>query len=137
MSIILLKTKIHIPVLRAEYVSRSRLITRLEQGTRGKLTLVSAQAGFGKTTLISSWIKKSKMPTAWFSVDRDDNDAYRFWFYFASALQSIDINFGKKFLSILTASQTAPNEDLIGGLISQIEESHSHFAVVIDDFHLL
>ena len=137
MSTILLKTKIHIPTLRAEHVSRSRLIIRLEQGTQGKLTLVSAQAGFGKTTLISSWIKKSKMPTAWFSVDKDDNDAYRFWFYFANALHSIDTNFGKKFLGALTASQTAPNEDLIGSLISQIEDSHSHFAVVIDDFHLI
>ena len=137
MSTILLKTKIHVPSSRAELVPRSRLINLLEQGVRGKLTLVSAQAGFGKTTLISGWIGSSKLPAAWFSVDKKDNDAHRFWFYFANALQTIEPSLARNFLNILATSQTPPNEDLLSGLISNIEEQKSHFVVVIDDYHLI
>ena len=83
MSTPLLKTKLYIPPARPELVSRPRLIERLNEGLGRKLTLISAPAGFGKTTLISEWVAGCGRPTAWVSLDEGDNDPTRFLAYFA------------------------------------------------------
>ena len=86
----LLSPKFHIPPLRLELVSRSRLIERLDEGTQRKLTLISAPAGYGKSTLISAWVhnrgKINACPRiAWLSLDKADNDPTRFWVYSIAA----------------------------------------------------
>ena len=88
MSIPLLQTKLYIPPPRPGLVSRPRLLERLDAGLHSKLTLISAPAGFGKTTLLSEWIANSERPVAWVSLDEGDNDPARFLAYFVAALQN-------------------------------------------------
>ena len=83
----LLTTKLYIPPLRPEMVSRPRLIERLNAGLHRKLTLVSAPAGFGKTTLLSEWAASCEWPVAWVSLEEGDNDLTRFLTYFVAALR--------------------------------------------------
>ena len=85
----LLKTKLYIPPTRAELVSRPPLLERLNTGLDRKLTLISAPAGFGKTTLLSEWVAGSEGPVAWLSVDESDNDPTRFLSYSIAALRTI------------------------------------------------
>ena len=101
----LLKTKLYIPPARPELVSRPRLAKRLEEGLRQgcKLTLVSAPAGFGKTTLLSAWIKDRAphLRAAWLSLDEGDNDPARFISYLIAALQTVDGSIGQSALDAL------------------------------------
>ena len=104
----LLTTKLYIPPTRPELVSRTRLIEQLNGGLHRKLTLVSAPAGFGKTTLVTEWLDNLRLDTqkesqteyriAWLSLDESDKDLARFLTYFIAALNQIeglDANFGK------------------------------------------
>ena len=75
----LLATKLYIPPVRPDFVSRPRLIGRLATALERKLTLVSAPAGFGKTTLVSAWVRQTELPVAWLSLDHSDNDPAQFW----------------------------------------------------------
>src|SRR5512136_2897170 len=97
MSAPLLFTKLYIPPPRPNVVPRPHLMERLNAGLLAgrKLTLISAPAGFGKTTLVSEWIVDSKRPTAWLSLDEGDNNPTRFLTYFVAALQTIDEAIGK------------------------------------------
>ena len=104
MSTPLLKTKLYIPPVRPELVPRPRLIERLNAGLHRKLTLVSAPAGFGKTTLVSEWIQAMGGATppiaaAWLSLDEDDNDPTRFLSYSIAALRTIEANIAEGALS--------------------------------------
>jgi LuxR family maltose regulon positive regulatory protein len=85
----LLTTKFYIPQARVDGVARPRLIERMNEGLRRKLTLVSAPAGFGKTTLLSEWLVGCGQPVAWLSLDEGDNDPSRFLVYFITALQAV------------------------------------------------
>ena len=82
----ILATKLYIPPPRAKTVPRSRLIERLNEGLTGKLTLISAPAGFGKTTLISEWVHGCRLPVAWLSLDEGDSDPVRFIAYLISRI---------------------------------------------------
>ena len=97
----LLTTKLHVPPLRAQLVERPRLVERLEEGLRlgHKLALMSAPAGFGKTTLVSEWQHSRRgmtpaVPFTWLSLDERDNDPARFLAYLLAALQKIDPSIG-------------------------------------------
>ncbi|MCP4536166.1 MAG: hypothetical protein GY832_03380 [Chloroflexi bacterium] len=85
----ILGTKLYIPPIRPEMVSRPRLIERLNAGLARKLTLISSAAGFGKTTLLSEWTRSIERPAAWLSLDRGDNDPNRFWRYVVAILQTV------------------------------------------------
>src|ERR1051325_5268539 len=95
----ILATKLFIPRPRANLVLRSRLSERLNMGLHGKLTLVSAPAGFGKTTLVSEWVTDCKRPTAWLSLDEGDSDPKRFLTYFVNAVRTIAPNIGEEVLT--------------------------------------
>src|SRR5512143_333880 len=97
----LLSIKLNIPPLHATLVSRSRLIDKLNAGLGYKLILVSAPAGYGKTTLLSNWIGCCNKPAAWISLDEGDNDLVRFLHYVIAALQKIEPKFGGAALSML------------------------------------
>jgi LuxR family maltose regulon positive regulatory protein len=88
----LLSTKFYIPPVRPGLVSRPRLIERLNEGLMHKLTLVSAPAGFGKTTLLSEWVRSCGRPVAWVSLDESDNDLARCMAYFVTALQTLALS---------------------------------------------
>jgi len=82
----ILATKLYIPPLRPNVVSRPHLIERLNEGLHRKLTLISAPAGFGKTTLVSQWFAGGLLPVAWLSLDEGENDPARFLTYLVAAV---------------------------------------------------
>src|SRR5262245_65257144 len=90
----ILATKLYIPSPRPKVVFRPRLIERLNEGLRRKLTLISAPAGFGKTTLVSEWVTGFERPVAWLSLDKGDNDPIRLLAYLIAALQSVAATIG-------------------------------------------
>lgn len=143
----LLRTKLYIPPLRREQVPRPRLIERLDAGLRRKLTLVSAPAGFGKTTLVSEWVdhlrldaaKESQIANriAWLSLDESDNDPTRFLAYSIAALQTIEANIGKGALSALQSPQPPPTETILTALINEIAAIPDRIILALDDYHLI
>ncbi len=137
MSTAILATKLYIPPPRSKIVLRPRLIERLNEGMHCKLTLVSAPAGFGKTTLISEWLADSKRPVAWLSLDEGDSDPTRFLTYFVAALQTIAANIGKGVLVILQSPQPSPIESILTILLNEITTISDNFILVLDDYHLI
>src|SRR5215208_1676425 len=104
MSTAILATKLYIPPPPPKVVSRPRLIERLNEGLQRKLTLISAPAGFGKTTLVSEWLATCARPAAWLSLDEGDNDLTRFLTYFVTALQTIVPAIGQGMLAVFQSS---------------------------------
>src|SRR5574342_266944 len=106
----ILATKLYIPPPRANIVTRPRLIERLNEGLSSgrKLTLISASAGFGKTTLVNEWVNVCERPVAWLSLDEGDNDPTRFLIYLVAAMQTIAANIGKGVLGVLQSPQPPP-----------------------------
>src|SRR5688572_9603608 len=102
-----LATKLYIPAPRPKVVLRPRLIEQLNEGLSAghKLTLISAPAGFGKTTLVSEWVAGCERPAAWLSLDDGDNDPTRFLTYLIAALQTLAGNIGEGVLAVLQAHQ--------------------------------
>jgi LuxR family maltose regulon positive regulatory protein len=134
---LVLKTKLYIPLTRSDLVSRPRLIERLNEGLRRKLTLISAPAGSGKTTLVSDWLHQSKMPAAWLSLDEGDNDSTHFLAYLVGALQTIIPSIGEGVLAVLQSPQPPPIEATLTTLLNEITTIPDTFALVLDDYHVI
>jgi LuxR family maltose regulon positive regulatory protein len=113
------------------------LIQQLNDGVTRKLTLISAPAGYGKTTLASTWVQQSKRPAAWLSLDTNDNDFTHFMTYFITALQGIDEGIGADILAALGTAQTIPEEPLFTTLINEIADAAGEFIFVLDDYHVI
>jgi LuxR family maltose regulon positive regulatory protein len=120
-------------------VPRPRLIQLLNEGLRTKrrLTLVSAPAGFGKTTLIADWLKQIDLPAAWLSLDEADNDLPRFLAYLAAAFQQVDEEIGAPLLNALQSQQLPPMEKILTGVLNEIAARTEPLILVLDDYHLL
>src|SRR5574339_1206944 len=133
----LLASKLFIPLLRPRLVARQGLTDHLTSGLSGKLTLVSAPAGFGKTTLVSDWVANCGRPVAWLSLDKNDNDLSRFLTYLIAALQRIDENVGRDILGALSESQSPKFEVLLAQLVHELETIRVRTIMVLDDYHLI
>lgn len=135
----LLNTKLYIPQVRhlPDVLPRPRLVDRLQNGLARKLTLISAPAGFGKTTLLAQWIPQSDRCVCWLSLDEADNDLARFLTYFIAALQLLKPDFGRTPLVTLQAPQPPPIEGLMTALVNEIVQTLDEFALVLDDYHLI
>src|SRR5213082_2498341 len=133
----ILATKLYLPRLRPNVVSRPRLIERLNEGLHRKLTLIAAPAGFGKTTLVSEWVEGIERPTAWLSLDEGDNDPARFVAYLVAALQTIAATIGEGVLGVLQSSQPPPPEAMLTALLNDITTIPDHFVLVLDDYQVL
>ncbi|MFC1873956.1 LuxR C-terminal-related transcriptional regulator [Chloroflexota bacterium] len=133
----LLKTKLHMPRLRPEIVSRPRLLEKLKTGLQHKLTLIAAPAGYGKTTLLSEGVHSSQTPVGWLTLDEDDNDPTRFWLYVISAMQTVRADMGKSALDLLQSSQPPPIESILTIIINEMSEVSDEFALVLDDYHTI
>ena len=116
----LLATKLHRPLPRAHLVHRNQLAERLTQGVRGPLTLVSAPAGFGKTTLLAQWLAESGMSAAWLSLEPGDNEPVRFLSYLIAALQTLDPHLGAEALALLQMPQPAAAETVLTLLTNDV-----------------
>ena len=137
MAVQLLSTKLNIPPARPELVPRSRLMDRLNDGLDRKLALVSASAGFGKTTLLGEWIDSCDVPVCWLSLDEGDNDPVRFVHYLIAALQQVDGEIGGEISSFLRTLQLPLPDALITALINDIAAVDGSFVLVLDDYHLV
>jgi LuxR family maltose regulon positive regulatory protein len=133
----MLLTKLHIPPASQNIVHRQELYEKLNIGLTRKLILISAPAGFGKTTIISDWINQHKIPTVWFSLDNGDNDPTDFLSYIISGIQGIHKEFGKGAFKLLNSPNKPSNESIAGLLINEILNIKQDFLLVLDDFHLI
>ena len=133
----ILATKLYVPPARSKIVLRRRLFERLNTGLHHKLILISAPAGFGKTTLVSEWIASSDRPAAWLSIDEEDSDPTRFLTYLISALQTIKTGLAADVLLALQTSQPPPVESILTTLLNEISTIADDFVLVLDDYHLI
>src|SRR5947207_11742654 len=134
----LLATKLHMPRPGARLVHRLLLHERLAQGMTCPLTLLSAPAGFGKTTLLSDYLTRSATPVALLSLEREDNDLVRFLSYVIAALQTIDQEIGRTSLALLQSSPPTTVEPILALLINDLaSEKMLNFALVLDDYHVI
>jgi LuxR family maltose regulon positive regulatory protein len=141
MAEILLHTKFSPPPVRSMVVSRERLVQLANNGLlqQGKffrkLTLISAPAGYGKTSMVAEWLLGLGLPAAWLSLDDLDNDPSRFLAYFIAAFQSIHPDFGKSVQSLLQAPQHPPSDVILTLLLNEFSALSSSLVLVLDDYH--
>jgi LuxR family transcriptional regulator, maltose regulon positive regulatory protein len=133
----ILTTKLYIPPPRPNVVLRPRLTERLHEGLHRKLTLVSAPAGFGKTTLVSAWVALCGLQVAWLSLDEGDSDPTRFLTYLVAALQTIAPTIGEGLHPVLQSPQPPPTEAIVTALLNEITTIPDHFVLVLDDYHVI
>ncbi len=140
MSTPILATKLYLPPARPKAIARPRLIQRMNEGLHRKLTLISAPAGFGKSTLMSEWVAACGRPVGWLSLDTGDNDPARFLAYVIAALQTITAKigpeaFGMEALALLASPQPPPTESAVADLLNEITAIPQPFLLVLDDYH--
>src|SRR5262249_54520274 len=131
----ILATKLYRPPLRPKIVLRPRLIERLNEGLQHKLTLISAPAGFGKTTLVSEWITGGERPTAWLALDEGENDPARFLTYLIAALQTVVANIGQEMLGALQSPQPPTTDSILTFLLNELSDVAASFNLILDDYH--
>jgi LuxR family maltose regulon positive regulatory protein len=134
-----LATRLYIPSPRPDIVARPRLLERLDDAPRlgHRLTLVSAPAGFGKTTLLSAWAAATDRTVTWLTLDESDADPVQFLTYLVAALQQIDPHVGESVQQILQAPQAPPPHTLLPPLINDLAAVDAPFVLVLDDYHVV
>ena len=154
MTDLLLTTKLNLPPMRAEIVSRPRLVEclgtgLLQNGKFGRrLTLISAPAGYGKTTLAIDWVnsltprpsptgKGDGVRAGWLSLDESDNDPRRFIIYLIAALKQVDDGIGQAASAMLQAPQPPPDEVMLTALVNEIAAVSQPFILILDDYHVI
>ena len=137
MSTPILSTKFFIPTNRLTVVPRLHLVDRIQRGLTRRLTLISAPAGFGKTTLLADCVGRIKEPVGWISLDEQDNNKVRFLKYFTNAIQQIEKGIGENFLMALQSQQPLETEILVTGFINDMADIDHPFVVILDDYHVI
>lgn len=149
MSLPVVTTKLYVPSPQANSVSRQRLLMRLNEGLKTKFILVSAPAGFGKTTLLSEWVHKGRKATqgdkaprlpgrvAWLSLDAGDNDLARFLTYLITALQKVDTCLGAGLLEIIQSPHPSSAETMLASLLNDLATQAESLVLILDDYHLI
>jgi LuxR family maltose regulon positive regulatory protein len=143
----LLRTKLYVPRAHPDMVPRDRLARRLDEGRARRLTLLSAPAGFGKTTLLADWLHRRDLHPAWVSLDAADNELRRFWSYVIAALDTVHAGLGETAAALLAAPQPPPIEAVLTELANDVAaylETRtdapslvSGLILVLDDYHAI
>jgi LuxR family transcriptional regulator, maltose regulon positive regulatory protein len=133
----LLATKLHVPRQHTPLVHRSHLVERLQQAVERPLTLIAAPAGFGKTTLLSTWLAQAPVSAAWVSLDSGDDEPTRFWSYTLAALDSVFPGCGTNALALLQSPQPPAMETVLTGVINALTTMPQEVALIWDDYHLV
>ena len=136
-SMSLLQTKLYRPRSRSDLIPRARLLERLNAGLSGNVTLISAPAGFGKTTLLVEWLETSDRHTAWLSLDEHDNELRNFVHSLAAALRTVFPDAFGATASLLTAPHFPPPDRLATLLMNDLADMPDDVILVLDDYHLI
>lgn len=144
---LLLEPKLRLPRLHSAVIGRERLLSRLDRGLERKLTLISAPAGFGKTTLVCQWIasrsaSQNLPPVAWLSLDEGDNDPVRFWRYIIAACQTFQPGIGQATLGLLHTTSQPPFEAIplqvvLTTFLNELTQSGQPGILVLEDYHVI
>lgn len=134
---LLIRTKLHRPFTRTELVSRTRLQEQIAQGLSRPLTLITAPAGFGKTTLVVASISQLGMPSAWYSLDKEDNHPVRFLRYLIAAIEEVDGSIGIEAAQLLEGSQHTTPDIILTCLINDLDRASKEMVLVLDDYHFI
>lgn len=145
MSLPLLQTKFYIPAARPQLVPRPHLLTRLASNGLRPLTLLSAPAGFGKTTLVTEWLHSLqagepggvKLQAVWLSLGEDDDEPTRFYTYLIRALQLGQAQLGATALALLAAPQPPPLKEILIQLLNELSGAPASLVLVLDDYHVI
>jgi len=132
---LVIRGKIFRPPVTSDLVRRDDLLAKLEQDRNHRLTLVSAPAGYGKTTLISSWLDSNTQPSAWLSLDESDSELFHFLNYFITTIQTLFPSACSKSLTFVQADDKPTSAVLSAQLINDLQEIAEPFVVAIDDYH--
>lgn len=132
----LLQTKLFVPPRRRSLIPRPQLVAKLNAGLNHRLTLISAPAGFGKTTLVADWLSAVEWRAVWVSLDEDDNDLVQFFTYAAAAVQQVE-GVDKEIQRLLRAPQPASPKSLATALINDCAAALTPFVLVFDDYHVI
>jgi LuxR family maltose regulon positive regulatory protein len=135
----IIKTKLIIPNIRPNLVSRLRLIKQIEDGVQAdyKLTLVAAPAGFGKTTAVSTWVQQNQRQVAWLSLEESDDETILFWSYFLAAIRTILPGFAESTFAALTGTPPTPIKSLLPALVNELSGLNVPLVLVLDDYHVI
>ncbi|KRE55879.1 LuxR C-terminal-related transcriptional regulator [Paenibacillus sp. Soil750] len=133
----IVKTKLSVPHVSKSLVSRPRLIRKLNEGLETKLTLVSAQAGYGKTTALSEWVNQCGVLAAWVSLDRQDNDWFHFWICIRASIQEKIPSFGSTIEPHLNAGSSVSVEHVLKELLNELNALTDELVIILDDFHFI
>ncbi|MGE5704151.1 MAG: LuxR C-terminal-related transcriptional regulator [Clostridia bacterium] len=133
----ILATKLYIPDTPVKLISRIRLLEKMNQTLSAKLTIVTAPAGFGKTTLVSDWIAQSDLTAVWVSLGKEENDAVLFWNYVITALQGMKPGIGQQMLTLLQSTMQPKLEEVLPLLINELVHLQAPCILFLDDYHLI
>lgn len=131
----LIRTKLYRPRITTGLVPRPRLLERLEMRRGRALTLVVAPAGYGKSTLVASWLETCDCPSAWLSLDEDENDLALFLSYFSAAIRTMFPDAVRETSALLAAATLPPLDVLARSLINELDLIEQPFILVLDDYH--
>ncbi|MDF2720837.1 MAG: hypothetical protein K0Q59_512 [Paenibacillus sp.] len=133
----LVAAKLQCPSIRSALVDRPLLIKKLNRGLQSKLTVLIAPAGFGKTTALSHWAKQCGMPVAWISLDRKDNDSFRFWNHVTESIGRLYQNFKHTMHPILSEYASSSTETVLAALLEGLDSVTGELALILDDYHVI
>jgi LuxR family maltose regulon positive regulatory protein len=133
----LIRTKLHRPPVVSDHIHRPRLLKQLNRNRQRPLSLVSAPAGYGKSTLVSCWLKACDNPSGWFSLDENDDDLRLFLSYFLAAVQKIFPGAGHETQAMLSGANLPPVSALARSLINELDQIENDFILVLDDYHVI
>ncbi|NNL76324.1 MAG: transcriptional regulator, partial [Desulfobacterales bacterium] len=136
-SISFIRTKLYKPSIHENHIHRQRILDKLDQGLQLPLTLVAAPAGYGKSTSVGCWLDTSSSPSAWVSLDKNDNDLRLFLNYFVAAVQSMFPDAVPEMKAMVNSLTLPPLSVLAVNIINEIDRIEQHFILVLDDFHLI
>lgn len=135
----ILSTKLFIPTIPPDVISRPQLVDQMTAGlkTGHLLTLISAPAGYGKTTLVAEWISSYQGQIAWLSLDEQDNNEIRFWTYFVNALQTVSLSLGQKAQGLLETAKDFDAQIFLTELVNDVVNLDNKIIMVLDDYHVI
>lgn len=133
----LLITKLTAPQNRQNLIVRDELIRQMDEGflTQPQIVVITAPAGFGKTTLVAEWLKTNHMKFAWFTLDKGDNDSSRFSQYVAASLQKASADIGKSLSQVIISPTQISEESIAASIINDISATPDAITLVLDDYY--